>query len=165
MEYPNYGNAKDWCQSGFWQPCSCHREWAHKHTHTQDNLHIFIHTNKHGRVVQPKYFPPHTQTHTRPSYLAVLNRPVSAVGVTILQAYTKGLNITSCRTHIWKETEGAVWKWPLVSLCVSCSCHPSLHLYCGGFLLQRILLLTTKHKQCSLDAVWNYNGLLPVTQN
>lgn len=70
-----------------------------------------------------------------PSYLAVLNRPVCAVGVTILQSYAQGLSSVSCSTHIWRHRAGETVSQ--LSICVQLVCYaympPSLNLSYSGF--------------------------------
>lgn len=72
-------------------------ESGHKH-----NTHSFTHTDLGGKTgtesdVYTSFL------HSGPSYLAVLNRPVLAVGATILQSYVQRFATASCSTNIWKE--------------------------------------------------------------
>lgn len=70
------------------------------HKHSTDN---FTHTDLEGKTGTECGCLHVFFSHSGPSYLAVLNRPVCAVGATILQSYVQRFATASCSTNIWKE--------------------------------------------------------------
>lgn len=161
MEYPNYGTAKDWCQSAFWQPHSCHCEWAQTQGSMLFNTHMAHMKLDRKREVQS------LEADRNIFFLTLgLLLPCCAERAGVHSGSDRCPVLrtgTRCRrlqyTHLERGKDSHC-----VSICLSI---PPITMTSAlwWFLLRPILLLTTKHKQCCIVGVWSHHGRLPVAEN